>query len=90
MLALSVIKELLRGGQYAWPGGYPQFFVACDGAALSFKAVKKEWRNIVSAHIRHDRRDGWALCGYDVNWEDDSLYCDHTGEKIESAYGETV
>ena len=25
---------------------------------------------------------------YDANWEDENLYCDDCGAKIESAYGE--
>ena len=86
MLALSKIKDLLRNGSYAWPGGYPMFFLACDGEALSFEAVGQEFRQIVWAHMHHDARSNWALCGYDVNWEDANLHCAHTGKRIESAY----
>jgi len=88
MLALSVIKDLLRNGQYGWPGGYPMFFVTCDGETISFEAVYAERRQVFRAHIQDNRRDQWALCGYDVNWEDASMYCVHTGKRIESAYAE--
>lgn len=85
MLSLSVIKDLLRQGKYAWPGGYPMYFYTTDGGVLSFDAVRGEWRNIVHSHLTNTN-DGWQIAGYDVNWENPNLYCDHTGEEIESAY----
>ncbi len=86
-MTLAEIKERLRSGPYAWPGGYPVYFVTADGAALSFDAVKQEWRNIVWAHLA-DPDSGWFIEGADINWEDPVLYCDHTGKRIESAYAE--
>jgi hypothetical protein len=85
-MTLAKIKTYLRQGPYAWPGGYPMYFVTSDGAALSFAAVRKEWRQIVQAHLWNDTRCGWHIAGADINWEDPYLYCDHTGERIESAY----
>ncbi len=76
MTTLEVKREL-RAGPYAWPGGYPKYFVTCDGAALSFDAMRERFRY-----------EAGAVHRVDVNWEDDSLYCDHTGERIPSAYGE--
>jgi hypothetical protein len=89
-MTLSEIKTALRSGQYAWPGGYPLYFVTDDGAALSFKAVRQEWREVVSAHLRGDLRGGWHVYAVDANWEDADLYCEHTGEQIECAYGVDV
>lgn len=71
------VKRALKAGPYAWPGGYPQYFVTCDGSALSFDAMRERFRE-----------EAGAVLGVDVNWENDSLYCDHTGERIPSAYGE--
>lgn len=87
-MTLSEIKTALRSGQYAWPGGYQQFFLTADGAVLSFDAVRSEWREVVWAHINNDKRCGWYIEAADVNWEDADLVCDHTGEPIPSAYGE--
>lgn len=87
-MKLQEIKERLRSGPYAWPGGYPLFFITADGAALSFKSVRQEWRSIVSAHLSNDRRCGWFIDAVDVNYEDPNLFDDHTGERIESAYAE--
>ena len=87
-MQLAEIKGRLRAGAYAWPGGYPLYFVTSDGAALSFATVRAEWRNVVWAHIHEQVSDGWHLAGVDVNWEDPALYDAHTGERIPSAYAE--
>jgi len=81
------IKERLRAGPYAWPGGYPAYFLAEDGEPLSFEAVRENWRQVCYA-ARHQLRDGWRIVAADVNWEDPALYCSHTGERIPSAYAE--
>ncbi len=80
------VAACLRSGPYAWPGGYPIFFVADDGAALCFACVRKEFRRIASSHISKCN-DGWRVIGCDVNWEDDACFCSHCNKQIESAYG---
>lgn len=80
------LKATLRNGPYAWPGGYPLYFITSDGAALSFESVQKEFRLIVDS-IQTGTNDGWRVVGCDINYEDSELYCDHSGERIESAYG---
>jgi hypothetical protein len=32
--SVSDYRKAVRNGPYAWPGGYPLFFVTSDGAAL--------------------------------------------------------
>lgn len=86
-MTLSQVKAALRSGPYAWPGGYPLYFLTTDGQALSFDAVRERWRDVVSAALA-DCRDGWRLAACDVNWEASDLVCDHTGKVIPSAYGE--
>ena len=81
------LKQALRSGPYAWPGGYPLYFITSDGAALSFKAVRENLRSVLWS-IKNGVNDGWRVQAMDINYEDNELYCDHTGEKIESAYGE--
>jgi hypothetical protein len=73
---------------YAWPGGYPRFFITADGAALSFAAAKEMRRDILEAIAGPYQHDSWRVVACDINWEDSSLTCDHTGARIESAYGE--
>jgi hypothetical protein len=80
------LRATLRAGAYAWPGGYPLYFITSDGCALSFETVRAEYAQCSRA-IRERSRDGWRIVGCEVNWEDDELTCDHSGARIQSAYG---
>ena len=84
---VAQLKATLRNGRFAWPGGYPLFFITSDGAALSFQSVLDNLPEIMSS-IRDDSNNGWRVIACDVNWEDTDLTDDHSGEMIESAYGE--
>ena len=79
------IKNAIRSG-YAWPGGYPLYIVMSDGEALSIDAARENYKLLCAAYIRGDKRDSWFPVGADINYENEYLYCAHTGEKIESAY----
>ena len=83
---LASVKQAIRD-KYAWPGGYPLYILMHDGEALSIAAARDNFRQICQSTIGH-HRDGWEAAGVDVNWEDGDLYCAHTGERIEAAYGE--
>lgn len=72
---------------YAWPGGYPRFFITSDGAALSYAAAR-ECQGEIDSAIGSQSNCGWRIVACDVNWEDPDLICDHTGARIESAYSE--
>lgn len=74
--------------KYAWPGGYPLFFLCSDGEALSWDAAIENAGLIRDALITNDRHSGWHVCALLTNWEDTDLYCAHTNEHIESAYGD--
>ena len=58
---------------YAWPGGYPMFYLTVDGATLCPKCA-----NLYQCF----------LSGVDVNYEDEHLFCDNCNKQIEAAYGE--
>lgn len=81
------LKEEIRAGAYAWPGGYPKFAVTSDGECLCCACVVKEYKQILYA-VKHQLRDGWRVDWFDINWEDQDLYCDNCNAHIESAYGE--
>jgi hypothetical protein len=87
-LTLEQFEAELEAGPYAWPGGYPRYFIARDGEALSFKAVEANAHLIREALRDGDDVSGWFVIAVDVNWEDPDLYCAHTNERIESAYAE--
>jgi len=80
------LKATIRAGKYAWPGGYPMYFITSDGASLSFDAVEQEFSQVAYA-VRHKVNDGWRVVGCEINFED-NLVCAHTGEPIESACGD--
>jgi hypothetical protein len=81
------LKATLRAGEWAWPGGYPLYFVTSDGGALSFDTVKAELFNVIW-EIQTETDGGWRVVGCDINYEDGDLVCDHSGDPIESAYGD--
>jgi hypothetical protein len=88
---ISDFRRAIRNGPYAWPGGYPLYFVMADSEALSFKAAKAARRNIIEAISDKHKgypNNGWLPYAVDVNWEDGELYCSDTNERIESAYAE--
>jgi len=84
--SISDFRKAMRNGPYAWPGGYPCYFLTSDGESLSFKAVRQELKQVLWS-IAHKQNDGWRVIALDINWEDDNIFCAHTGERIESAYG---
>jgi hypothetical protein len=64
-------------------GGYPLYYLSKDGVVLSSEAVEE---NIDLCRDPND--SGWFIVAAGINWENPCLYCDHTGNRIESAYAE--
>jgi hypothetical protein len=77
----------LEAGPYAFPGGYPRFFITHDGEALSFQSATKNKALILEA-INDNDSTGWRVIGCDINWEDATLRCADSNMLIESAYGD--
>jgi hypothetical protein len=59
-----------------------------DGSAVSFEAVKRNVRSVLEALTDPQYRawSGWLPIAVDINWEDSTLLCDVTGERIPAAY----
>ncbi len=70
---------------YAWPGGYPVYYVTADGGEMCPACANGG--NGSEATEDADAEDQWRLVANDVHWEGESLWCDHCGGEIESAYG---
>lgn len=70
---------------YAWPGGYPIYYIVADCGVLCPKCA-----NMAEAEGLANNPDDkqWHIVQADVNYEDNSLYCDHCSERIERAYAE--
>jgi hypothetical protein len=62
---------------YAWPGGYPMYYVTRDGLTICPQC----------ANATDRATDDPPVAG-DVYWEGPSMTCDDQGETIESAYGD--
>lgn len=71
--------------KYAWPGGYPIFYLCADGGILCPDCVDAE-RQLIEEADDYDKQ--WLVVAADVNWEDESLTCDHCNKRIPSAYGD--
>jgi hypothetical protein len=84
---ISDFRRATRIGPYAWPGGYPLYFITNDGGAISWDGAKQDRRDILES-IRDNDSRGWRVVAMEINYEDGDLYCDVTGERIESAYAE--
>ena len=82
------LKTALRNGQYAWPGGYPLYFICSDGEPLSFQSVLQEYKHVLRDIKNNCTGYGWRVIACEVNWENPDLYCAHSGRRIESAYCE--
>lgn len=82
---MANIEEMRKGGVYesfAWPGGYPLFYITADGGVLCSKCANENFE------LTCDPDDPqWFIVEANINWEDESLYCDHCNELVESAYG---
>ena len=80
------LRATIRAGAYAWPGGYPMYFIANDGASMCFDCVQSQYFQCAYS-IRHRIDDGWRIIACDINYEDEDCYCEHCNKRIPSAYG---
>lgn len=80
-------KADLESGEFAFPGGYPTYFITDDGDCLSYDSAKENAEQIIDAIQTRDN-SGWRVVGRDINWEDPDLYCADSGKRIPSAYAE--
>lgn len=67
---------------YAWPGGYPIYYLTDDGDTLCPSCCDTERAQIESS----DGRDGWGIVGAAVNYEDPAMFCCHCDKQIPAAY----
>lgn len=90
---LAELKATLRAGGFAWPGGYPLYFIAADGETVAFETVRAEFRRICREYLDAAKPGAWPdkawlIAGCQINYEDGELYCAHSNARIESAYAE--
>ena len=71
---------------FAFPGGYPIFYVAKDSGILCPDCAGLPECQQATPDCPDDAQ--WFIIGADCNYEDPALFCDHCGKRIESAYCE--
>ena len=82
-LAINRDKEG-RCYRYAWPGGYPLFYLCADGGILCADCVDAE-KELIDSADEADKQ--WFVIAQEINYED-GLYCDNCNNRIESAYAD--
>lgn len=80
------LRATIRAGKYTDLGGYPLYLFTNCGAALCFDCAKSEYKRI-AYDFKDGHNSGWLVAGCGVNYEDESLYCDHCNNQIKPAYG---
>ena len=74
--AKSILDDDGKLPNYAWPGGYPIFYVDKENNILCPECANK------------GDEYSFPIVDFDINYEDKTLYCDDCSRHIESAYGD--
>lgn len=84
----------VKEGKYTSLGSYPKYWViGTDGnyEVLSYEEVQRGWKRLATAlrlSLKNDPATVKSLVPkfVEINWENADLYCDWSGDRIESAY----
>lgn len=85
--------------EFAWPGGYPMFYVLPDistGSGVcvwcpkcaneNIESIDAEMKEFARGNGRAARRGSDTFIGVDANYEDAFLTCEHCSQFIDPAY----
>jgi hypothetical protein len=78
----ETLKQFIRSGGYAWPGGYPTVLLMADGEVIDARSARENYRL-----IRRKSGKDWTAVDVFIHWEGEPLLCAHSNRLIESAYG---
>jgi hypothetical protein len=87
--AAAIEKKLNKAAgrfpAFAWPSGYPIFYILADGLALCPKCANGEnGSEATAAHVDQS----WRIVASEINYEDMNLSCDNCNCTIECVYPE--
>jgi len=85
------IDELLSDNSgefpaYAWPGGYPMYYVTADNGVLCPRCANANLELTTAKRDSDDYDRQWAIVDYDANYENFFCQCDECNEYIDPAY----
>lgn len=70
---IADFRRAMRHGPYAWPGGYPCYFVMSDGEAMSFASARECRRCLLESLADHAEaphvRSDWLPVAVEINWK---------------------
>lgn len=72
--------------KWAWPGGYPIYYVTRDGGVLCSTCANENIELTSDPQAEAD----WCIVASDINWEDPHLTCDHCNKFIGAAYADEI
>ncbi len=84
------LRQTLRAGAYAWPGGYPIVLITSDGEMVSPAALAKDKSALYRALYDIRTKQHGRIVAADIYYEGDDAECAYTGAVISSAYGPVV
>jgi hypothetical protein len=93
MTSQIAVDENQKPIAYAWPGGYPVFYIARSGFRNDETGELETNQHdrsefVVCPKCAGNKENDLILVAADVNYEDASLFCEQCSERIESAYAE--
>lgn len=87
MCALDLNKFMMENGKvasFAFPGGYPLYYLCADCGVLCPGCVNANLGLIQEASTSNDKQ--WLVVDAGINYQDDVLSCDNCNKLIPSAY----
>lgn len=73
---------------YAFPGGYPIYYITADGGILCPDCVNDNLARIRQVDTQCPDDDQWRVIAVEIHEEGSPIQCDNCYKQIESAYGD--
>jgi hypothetical protein len=86
-MEIDTLKNFVRSGGYAWPGGYQMALLMVDGEVIDAQSARENYRLIRRAMQHPGTCRDWQAVDAFIHWEGEPLTCAHSGRDIPSAYG---
>lgn len=75
---------------WAWPGGYPIYYLAADNGIMCPDCANSEDCDPEKLDADCPCDNQWRIVASNIHWEGGYIICENCSKGIESAYGEPV